>query len=119
MDALFSTEVIACLLIAGASAFAISVVLRFRPDRDRLDRNLRKTERALERIQKQIAARQGRIKQLKEEVAALVPVHHRLQAYHEELLQIQVEEERKALEEGGKEQPGRQIKKKQREWDGD
>ena len=90
---------IACLVVAGAAAVVVSVMIRFVRDRDKLGRKLRKTERALEKIRAQVAEKRGTIKQLQEEVAMLAPLEEKLRIYYDVLMEVQVEEERRAMEE--------------------
>ena len=115
MSALLSIEVIACLVVAAATAFAVSVVLKYIRARDELNRKIRQSERALEKLRKQIAVKQGTIKQLQEEVAMLVPLHHNLQKYHDELLGIQLEKERDEINKNG-ERTKKEVKTKKGDW---
>lgn len=99
LDALLSFPVICSLIVSGCAAFLVSVVTRFIRDRDKLAVTMHKAESALDRIRRQIALKEGMIRQLQEEVALLRPVHDRLSAYYEQLSELQLEMERKDLKE--------------------
>ena len=102
VELLFKVEVLASLVVAASAAIGVSVVRRFIRDRDVLDRKLKKTDRQLQRLRKEIAAKQGRIKELQSEVEMLKPLEARLRAYHEQLVELQSEQERKEMQEGEK-----------------
>ncbi len=99
LDQLLSPIVIAGLAGTAAAALSVSVVFGFIRDRDLLDKRLRKSARALEKIRSEIADRQTRIKQLMEEVEALQPVERELREYYESLMRMQMAAERAALQE--------------------
>ena len=98
-EILFSPPVIACLVVAGCAAFGVSVVLRFVPDKRKLDRTMARAEKALAKIRRRLAEKKALIKQLEEEVAMLKPVHDRLDHYHAQLAEINLEYERRELAE--------------------
>ena len=100
LDLILSPIVIASLAGAAAAAISVSVIYGFIRDRDLLDKRLRKSERALEKVRSEIADRRIRIQQLMEEVAALRPVEQKLREYYESLVTMQLEAEREALQEG-------------------
>ena len=83
LDLLFTTEVICCLLVAGAVAFGISIVMAFIRDRDKLGRRLKKAERQLEKLRKQIARKRAKVKELTEEVKMLSPLEEKLREYYD------------------------------------
>ena len=103
---LLRIEVIASLVVAVSAAMGVSVVLRFIRDRDALDRKLRKVDRQLQKLRDEIAAKQGRIQELQAAVDMLKPLEAHLRAYHEQLLELHVEQERKAMQEGEKQKGG-------------
>ena len=98
-DSLLKPEILACVLVAGAGAFGVSVVLRYIRERDKLDRVRKEADRTLVRVRKEIAEKQARIKQLEEELKMLRPLHERLSRYSEQLQQLQLEQERKKVTE--------------------
>ena len=104
VDLLFRIEILASLVVAAAAAMGVSVVLRFIRDRDVLGRKLKKTDRQLQKLRQEIAAKQGRIKELQSEVEMLKPLEAHLRAYHEQLLELQSEQERREMLEGEKEE---------------
>ncbi len=99
LDNLLSPIVIAGIAGAGAAALSVSVIFGFIRERDLLDERVRNTERALKKIQSEIANRQIRIKQLKEEVHELQSVFWETREYHESLMRMQMAAEREALQE--------------------
>ena len=99
LSTLFTIEVIACLVVAGSAAIGVSVVSGYSRDRVPLGKKLRKTERQLEKLRNHIAEKQGAIKQLQAEVEALQPPYDQLLAYHEDLLGIQMAEDRRVAAE--------------------
>ena len=114
LDLLLSPIVIASLAGAAAAAISVSVIFGFIRDRDLLGKRLRKSERALEKIRSEIADRQTRIKQLLEEVAALLPVELELREYHESLMTMQLEAEREALQKAGSDEAESEHEKRRR-----
>lgn len=99
LDLLLTPTVLACLLVAGCAAFAVSVFFRFIRDRDKLAHTMRRAEAALERLRHQIAEKQAMIAQLQEEVTVLKPLHDRLTGYYEQLTELRVEMEREEMKE--------------------
>ena len=114
MDSILSIEAIACLVVAGAAAVGVSVVLGYIKDRDGLALRLRKTERQLEKIRSEIAGRQERIKQLTEEVEMLQPIERELSDYYDSLVEIQLEAERREMDEQEKDQAVRDREDRRR-----
>ncbi|MFH1569261.1 MAG: hypothetical protein ABIL09_14800 [Gemmatimonadota bacterium] len=102
LNLLLRVEILASLVVAGSAAMAVSVVFRFIRNRDALDGKLKKADRLLQKLRKEIASKEGRIKELQEAVALLKPQEAHLRAYHEQLLELKVEQERKATKEGEK-----------------
>ena len=114
LDQLLSPIVITGIAGAGAAAFSVSVIFGFIRERDLLDERVRNTERALKKIQSEIADRQIRIKQLKEEVLALQLVFWELREYHESLLKMQMAAEQEALQEAETAEAEREREKRRR-----
>ena len=99
LDQLLSPIVIGAVAVAGFAAISVSVTSGFIRDRDLLNMRLHKTERALKKVQSEMADRQIRIKQLIKEVEALQPVERELREYYESLMRMQIAAEREALQE--------------------
>ena len=114
VDFVISPIAIACLAAAAGAAIAVSVTLRFIRDRDVLGRKLRKTERTLDKIRKEIAKSEGRIEQLTKEVQMLKPLHDKLSAYHETLMEMQLEAERRAMKEAEDDEEARESERRRR-----
>ncbi len=110
LDQLLSPIVIASVTIAGFAAISVSVTHGFIRDRDLLDKKLHETERALKKVQKEMADRQIRIKQLIKEVEALQPVEQELREYYESLMRMQMAADREALQEAEAEKRRRRMR---------
>ncbi len=106
VDILFSTPVISSLLVAGCAAFGVSVVVRYMPDRRKLDRTMSRAEKALEKMRRRIATKEATITQLQAEVKMLQPLYERLSDYHEHLTEMRLELERKDMAEEAKNPDG-------------
>lgn len=104
VDLLFRIEILASLVVAAAAAMGVSVVLRFIRDRDVLGRKLKKTDRQLQKLRQEIAAKQGRIKELQSAVEMLKPLEAHLRAYQERLLELQSAQERREMLKGEEEE---------------
>ena len=104
LDQLLSPIVITGLCGSFAAAVSVSVIFGFIRERDLLDERVRSTERALKKIQSEIADRQIRIKQLKEEVQELQSVFWETRQYHESLVNMQVAAEQEAEEDTEREE---------------
>ena len=92
----------------------VAVVFRHIRERDGLNRKLRKTETALDKLRKEIAEKRGRIKQLSEEVEMLQPIYEQLHSYYDMLTKLQLEEERRAVEEEDKKKAEQESEKRRR-----
>ncbi len=114
LDHLLSPIVIAGLAGTAAAALSVSVIFGFIRERDLLDERVRNTERALKKIQSEIADRQIRIKQLKEEVQELQSVFWETREYHESLLKMQAAAEQEALQEAETDEAEREREKRRR-----
>ncbi len=114
LDQLLSPIVITGLCGSFAAAISVSVIFGFIRERDLLDERVRETERALKKIQSEIADRQIRIKQLMEEVEALQPVERELREYYESLMRMQIAAEREALQEAETDEAEREREKRRR-----
>lgn len=99
MDLLFSAPVISCLVVAGAAAFGVSVVVRFLPHKRKLESTIGRADWIMGKMQQQIRAKEAAIKQLKSEVEALKAQYARLSHYHEQLTQLKLELEREEMAE--------------------
>ena len=99
LDQLLSPIVITGLCGSFAAAISVSVIFGFIRERDLLDERVRSTGRSLKKIRSEIADRQIRIKQLKEEVQELQSVFWETRKYHESLVKMQVAAEQEALQE--------------------
>lgn len=97
LDIFFSTPVISCLLVAACAAFGVSVVVRFMPDKRKLDNTMQRAEKALQKLRTEIATKEATIQQLQSEVEMLKPLHDRLSNYHEDLTQMRLDLERKDM----------------------
>lgn len=106
LDNLLTAEVITCLVVAAAAALALSALMRYVKDRDKLAPQIRRADKQLARTRKIIAKKKAAIEKLQAEVGMLMPVHDRLQNYHEELLQMQLQEEKRLMDEQKDDGPG-------------
>ena len=114
LDHLLSPIVIAGLAGTGAAALSVSVVFGFIRDRDLLDKKLRKSERALEKIRSEIADKQIRIQQLMAEVEALQPEEREVREYYESLMRMKMAAEREALQEAETDEAQSEEEKRRR-----
>ena len=114
LDQLLSPIVIAAVTVAGFAAISVSVTSGFIRDRDLLGMRLHKTERALKKVQSEMADRQIRIKQLIKEVEALQPVERELREYYESLMRLQMAAEREAMQKAETDEAEREREKRRR-----
>ena len=114
-DLIFTIEVVTCLAVAAAAAFVLSALMQYVRDRDKLTLKIRRVEKQLEKTRKAIARRKAAIEELRAEVEMLTPVHDRLKNYHEELLQIQLQEEKRIMEEEAQTKPT--VRGSENPWD--
>ena len=114
IDLLLRAEVLTLLVVAATAAIVVSVVIRFTRDRDGLSRRVKKVDKQLQRLRKEIAAKQGRITELQSAVEMLKPLEASLNAYYEQLMRLQLEQERKDMQEGKDKAEG---EAEEDEWD--
>jgi hypothetical protein len=102
IELLFSFPVISCLLATASALFAVSVVVRFIPDKRKLDQIMFQVEMALTRCRDAIAEKEAAIAALRVNVEKLKPVQQHLDRYQEQLTQLRVDMERQQLAEDGR-----------------